>query len=707
MSPTPAESQTRPMPHTRPGPRLEVPGLLAVACAAGLVLCLAWFPLASIDLGYHLAYGRHFLDTGIIVGFQPDPILRAEYAVPFVNANWLSQVVFAVVERTAGMAGLIGLRLTLLSIIFAGVAVVARRHGGGAVAIAGATALAALAGYERFSLRPELFAYAVLAMQLAILSSGALRRRSVIALALLQVALVNLHSYFLLGLLLTAAFAAPAMLAALLKRRIAQDRAAPDRAGRRAPSTGGMPERSAGMRGAYPRAKLLAIALALQAVACVVNPWHVRGAIFPLKTLAFLRAHDVMGGATATAASAWSEISEFRSPFSFLGEPVCRFTIDAYLGMLVVCGAGLIALLARRQFASAIVVAILFGTTLQMRRNIAPFALLCTPMALGALSGWAASAMQTRRCRFWRSALSIAIALACLAIAWTVYDGRFYYAERRLARRFGAGYAANAFTMDAARWLAAHDEVQPALFVDYFSSSNLLPWLPPRFKLLCNTNTFAVRDEALRLSFDLVQGLEPHGEAFDRLGINAVLLRCSSNTQALVQALARDDMTWALVHLDRQSVVFVRRTPAHVDLIVASEIRPGEFDTTRWIDAADAGNDAEHGAPTGAAGESSRLIRALDLYTQANVPLFLGWYDQAAEHLKAAVELAPDHAESWNNLGLCHARLMNQRVRAGEFDAAMGHLAEAQRCFELALKLSPENAAAAENLKRLKAAVQE
>lgn len=661
-------------------------GRLAVLSAVLLALSLAWFPLASIDLGYHLTYGRHFLDTGRIVGFSPDPFLRPDFATPFVNANWLSQMVMALVDRAAGLAGLFALRLLLVAIILGAVAIVALRAGGGALAVAVAIALAALGSYERFSLRPELFSYAILACQLAFLAGGLRSRRAVAGIVVLQLALVNLHSYFLLGLALTAVFAAPAFLreVAIRLRRS------------RGPSMG-----ASGYDAHAIFLRRVAIALVLQAAACVVHPWHVRAAIFPLRTLAFLRSHDVMGGDAASEASAWSEINEFRSPFSFLDEPINRFTIDAYLLLLVVCGLGMIALIQARRLGPALAIALLFAVSLQMRRNIAPFALLSVPMAIGAMSAWLGRGLALATSfRAARTTFAAAVAVAGLAVAWSVVDGRFYYAERRLPRRFGTGYSANAFTMEAARWLREHDAAQPELFVDYYSSSNLLPWLPARYRLLCNTNTFAVRDEALRLSFDLVQGLAPHGPAFDRLGINTVLLRCSSDTQALVQALARDDMTWALVHMDRQSVVFVRRLPEHVDLILACEIKPGGVDTTAWIEAAEGGDN-------GSAGARSRWTRALDLYTQANVPMFLGWYDQAARHLAAAVKLAPDHAESWNNLGLCHAQMMNQRVRTGEFDAAMAHYEEARRAFEHALRHAPGHPVAAANLRRLKTSVRQ
>ncbi len=61
---------------------LGIAACVAVGC---FILAVSWFKLSSLDTGYHLAYGNHFLETGKIV--EVDPYLYPETAVPFINAN--------------------------------------------------------------------------------------------------------------------------------------------------------------------------------------------------------------------------------------------------------------------------------------------------------------------------------------------------------------------------------------------------------------------------------------------------------------------------------------------------------------------------------------------------------------------------------------------------------------------------------------------
>jgi hypothetical protein len=437
--------------------------------------------------------------------------------------------------------------------------------------------------------------------------------------------------------------------------------------------------------------KIITIAIVLQSAACLANPRHVHGAVFPLRTLAFLDSADVMGGAAGdTAQSAWSEISEFQSPFSFLGQPIQYRTIHAYIALLGICAAGVVALLVRRRLAEAAAVVLLLLMSLEMRRNIAQFAIVAAPLAIGGIGMWRPlwkrlppRGQDTTR----RLAATLMIGLCCWWIA-SVVSGRFYFAERRISREFATGYNEHAFCRTAAAWLAepAQDALQPNLFVDYFSSSNVLPWLPPRFKLFVDTNTFACEDATLATAFDLVTGATPHQPVFDRFGVNVVMLRCSANTQALVRRLAADDGAWALVHVDPQAVIFVRRIVAHVDVIRANRWQESDLDVYQWIAGA-----------TGAA-----AARAVTLYTRANVPMFLGWNRAAVELLERAVLLAPDLHEAWINLGLCHGRLANIASRKGDFATVTAELDTALACFDKALALDPGNAIAEENRRRAK-----
>ena len=102
---------------------------LVACCVVGLfVLLVTWTKLGSVDTGYHVAYGRQFLDHGVIV--DRDPFLYPENARRFVNGNWGSQVLMALGERAGGAWGLIGLRTILVVVVFGSVGAMVGRSTG-------------------------------------------------------------------------------------------------------------------------------------------------------------------------------------------------------------------------------------------------------------------------------------------------------------------------------------------------------------------------------------------------------------------------------------------------------------------------------------------------------------------------------------------------------------------------------------------------
>jgi len=668
-------------------------GLAACVLVGVLVLALSWFELSSLDIGYHVAYGNHFLDHGRIV--DRDPFIYPEHAVPFVNANWGSQVVMALVHRAADARGLVYLRIALIAVIFACIPAILKSIASGkprtvdetpaptkpAAAplssfilhpsslllwLSFAWLLAALAGYERFSMRPELFSYAVMSVMLALLARGIRSWRGVAVLGVLQVLWVNLHSYFLVGLMMTGAWLVGDAASYLWSRR--HGRAAPD---------------------TDRRIRLLAAAFLVQAACTLVNPWHIHGATFPLETLKFLQTQQAMGGAAGDAsASAWADISEFQSPFSFGGQIINARTIHAYYALLAVGGVGLILLIAQGRLGPALFVIVLLAMSTQMRRNIAQLAFAASPLTVGAIAAFARYRLaQPSSRRFGVSVLrrltaAAAILVSCLWIGG-IWTGRFYYVERRITRQLGNGYSTITFQRKAASWLAGQDQLKPRLFVDYFSSSNALLWLPERFQLFVDTNTFAVTDETLRLAFDIGLGKVPHGQVFDRYGINIVLLHCGPDTQMLVRNLVADSDNWALVHFDDTAVIFVRRIPEHASIIAANQITSNSIAiaTSLWIACSE--------QPGG------RYYQTLFLGTVVNVPISLGWWESAAEVCSLLTRWAPDYFEVWHNLGVCHGNLGNAAARNGALDNAREHWEEAVRCFSTVLSLQPDHREAA------------
>ncbi len=639
---------------------------VSVVAVGVLVASLCWFKLSSLDTGFHVAYGRQFLDTGRIV--TTDPFLVPSIVQPFINGNWGTQVVMALVERIGGATGLLVLRWALIAVVFLSMAVIVRWFTPEWSWVAWCWLVAALASYERFALRPELFGYAFMSLMLVVLIRGLRNWRGIVILGVLQAFWTNFSYYFLVGVMLTGS-----MLAGELMFKVAV---------RRKPAVGAKPP---------SKAKLLGVAMLIQMAACVMNPWHVRGALHPLATLRNLEEQKVLSLAgDQTGGGAWAVIDEFRQPFRFLGSRPNYRTIDAYLVLLAVGFVGLIVLFVRRRWSEGLAIALFLVMSVQMRRNIAQFAFVAAPLTAGALATVMPVSWSRHRSVLWlRRGLVTATIVAALGWAWSVIDGRFYYVEHRINREPGMGYSARVNLINAARWLSAQNAVHVPVFVDLYSSSNVLPWLGGRLKTLVNTNTFAYPDAWLRDVVEVGAGRIDHRAFFDRHGVGAALLHVAPDTESLVRAL-RADPDWALVYLDPHALIFLRRTPEQLSVVNAHRPSPDDIDVDAWI-------RSEGGF---------RYHRCLSIATMGAVPWVLGWYAPAARLFEEAVRLAPDSAATWNYLGLCHGHLAAAARDAGNTEAVRSQLREAIRCFERLVAIQPGNEGARQNLAGAQEALQ-
>lgn len=171
-------------------------GLLAVAASL--------FSVRATDLFWHLATGRYMVEHLALPRHDPFRF-GAGGGLPWVDHEWLFQLLVHAVERLGGLDALVALRvglvLALAGLLYAAV----RRTGGGVAAAVALAALALVGARPRFLIRPELCTFLALAIELHLLrclvSAGgaAPRRRFLIALMALTVLWANLHGLALLA----------------------------------------------------------------------------------------------------------------------------------------------------------------------------------------------------------------------------------------------------------------------------------------------------------------------------------------------------------------------------------------------------------------------------------------------------------------------------------------------------------------------------
>ena len=659
----------------------------AAVCSAGLLaVLLAIRPLSSMDLGYHLAYGEHFLETGQAVDTNPyvytiglDPRggeddlgpgcwYGADGGYHFPNANWLTQVVMAAVYRRGGAVGLCSLQIALIAGTFALAVVVMRRLGLPWLLIAAGLTVMALGSYPRFNLRPELVSYLLLTGQLAILVGRGRRAEhvpsvwSVAALVAIQLLFVNLHSFYVLGVAFTGAFLVDALLR-LWWRRMA--RAPKDEAA----------------RAGYRRVILLAAALTGQILVCFVNPWTWRIVALPAQTLAFMRQHGITGGGPGDSTHPWAQIGELSGTLSGATFATARATVVFWL-VLVLAAAGALAAILRRRWAWLALMGGVIASAMSVRRNIALASLLATPVVLAALWAVLRDPLSRIAGRL-RTPCALAIGgMLLLVTAWfhfRVATNRFYYAEY-LPARLGVGVTELAVPAGPARWINEH-QPKGRLWCDFNSSSNIHFLTRPHRGVPVMTNTWANPPGTMDRALKLGENRPDFAAAQRRYGLQIVVVSTYPGNQPLIRRLARDP-AWAVTYLDAAHVVFLAANGANAQLARQSAVTPRSLDV------------AAHKAALAAADP----MPAYSTYLGGLTLHYLNWTTPAIAVFEEAVRLDGRHGRAWNMLGLCHAGRGTERLKRHEFAPGKADLHEAAKCFRAAQRLDAGLEGVRENL---------
>ena len=694
-------------------------GMAAVAAAFALAVLLSVRHIAGFDIGYHLAYGEHFLQTGHIVQtnefiytrFSPTILADPDNLGPgntydpatntyhFINANWLSQAVMALVYRVDGVNGLIVLQAALVACLFALLLAVLRQAGVGWTPAAAAMLLTALVSYERFILRPELFGYVILLGQWLLLTRRPFALRQVIGVIALQLLAVNVHSYFLPSVALAVAMLADELLRAAWAKWVAGKPVAAER---------------------KTQAKWLGVAIAGMVVICLANPWTWRGAIFPIQTLQYLSRHHITGQEAPTGpVHPWAVIGELFSPFA----PGVANTLAtwAYYAMLGLAGVAAAAGLLRRRWGLLLALGGMLSVSLSLRRNMALSAIIVIPCAAAILleaclwlAGWRAQRRARALPKPNRSGqpplpamplapawLTIAAAAVLLAAglglsAWTVTNG-LYFQERR-SWRFDSGWSRMVVPVSAAKWINLH---QPAgrIFADQESSSNLMFLTRPHREMPVLTNTFAFPPYLMGIMLDLDNGRRDFDSMAAACDVQTVVLN-NNNGKSLLRHLA-DSKDWAVVDLDVAHVTFVRRSGPNAALADAGEICPESLSLNmdRFV----------------AKVASADPVPAFALHNAAMLLRQMGWDKPALDLWQRCIALRPDYAEPRNMLGMALAwrgtrtlLAMMDAYNAGRIDdgdklKAQGQAdwERARELFTQAMQLKSDYADARQNLSLL------
>ena len=605
----------------------------APALTIALAVAFAVHRIEDFDVWYHLAAGRLMTETWQWP--RANMFAFTAPAHPWINLHWVFQLLLHGAYRLGGANGCIALAATLVAAT-AGALYLLARTWLPPVAAALLLAVALVIASPRFVPRPELVSFLLFAVYLGVLEGHPANGRAIYALVPLQVLWTNSQGIFAIGLALIGCYWVGATLAFL-------------------PLPRGWKEESALSGPAWGR---LTLVLVLAVAACLLNPYGLTGARFPLELLP-----------RVTGASLFStRIGEFRGPFeSGYALPL------AYTWAVLMAAAGL-AFLAnvRRLHLGRLLAALAFAwLSAQAIRNLAFFAWIAVPAIAanaGALLGRAShgrrghepipssAGMASRRrdmpprragmpalvVRAAEGATLAAIALLAGAVV-TNQLSRFLGTERE----FGLGISPARFPAQA---VAFAEEVGiSGRGFNCLAMGGYLTWTRyPAAQVFVDGRLEAFPEAVFRQYFNVMDDPKRWPELARLYAVDYVLLyHAWPNRLPLVTYLAAGH-GWTLVYYDEIASIFLPEDEAH---------RPMRERAAQAFAERLAQRAREPAPPVPSSLQRAIHVPVAETWRQRSYGSFLrsiGLYDEAIRAYERALALDPDEGEARFALGLSH-----------------------------------------------------
>jgi hypothetical protein len=181
--------------------RIRLSHVWAASAVAIPVIVIAGTPLAVNDLAYHLRAGDIMFDTHAIL--RTDVFSAVAYRQPWLNQQWLAQLVLATAFRLGGWFGLVALRAVLGGLVLAFVFLACRAAGAAAKRAAWLTLASGVILMGGFTLRPQLLGMGCFAVTAWLVARRRRHPQGVWIVIPITMLWANVHgSFFLAPLLL-------------------------------------------------------------------------------------------------------------------------------------------------------------------------------------------------------------------------------------------------------------------------------------------------------------------------------------------------------------------------------------------------------------------------------------------------------------------------------------------------------------------------
>jgi len=188
-------------------------GWLSIGLLFGLVTFSSSLEIKDLDLWLHLRMGWWICHHGFVP--NSDVLSCTIFGKPWVNHEWLFQVLVYQVQKAYGFNGLISMQSFVVALTF--VVLLFLGYSRERQLLSVYTLLLVLMVYQtRFTIRPDIFSLLFFVLFIYILSLHINKRWAVYALVVLQILWSNMHGFFFFGPLL----AGVGIFSEFIKRRV-------------------------------------------------------------------------------------------------------------------------------------------------------------------------------------------------------------------------------------------------------------------------------------------------------------------------------------------------------------------------------------------------------------------------------------------------------------------------------------------------------
>jgi len=665
---------------------------LSISVLFGALIILLIHKIYDFDIWWHLKAGQYIVQNNRIPNH--DIFSYTASNRPWTDLHWLFQILVYRIWTLWGAWGLIVMKSVVLISTFTLLFKVGYRKEWHIVSII-SVFLAVLVASERFVERPEIFTFLFTVTYLLLLHQYKYEGSKLVwLLPFLQIVWTNTQGLFIIG---------PGLIFAYGLGEYATSKI-PILRNWRVESTMEV-----------KRLRVLLNILLLTSLACLLNPYGYKGALFPL--VLFTRIGD--------SANLYAQtVIEFRRPFGIYPIP---FSIYFYKVLLV--GSLLsFALNVKRIDLSQFLVYIAFlYLSVLARRNIALFAFVATPAMVCNVNTFLDSqrGASVVKSKLIKNAQAVFLLLLVLIMVWLIVDvgsGNFYKRTRK-PKEFGFGISGMFYPAGACDFLLKNS-ISGNIFNDMAIGGYLIWRLCPQEKIFIDGRLEVYSNDFYASYIRFFQDYDFWKRTMDKYEVNCVILgHVIPGTQILIQRLSQDK-TWRLAYFDLTGIVFLRENEENREIIergmeLSRSYKPGY--SWEWRQLAEVFRMLGWTQKSIEYYKKAAELDPQDIASRNNLGTFYlaeGMNEEAMQVLRVAANLKPHLAEVYNNLGISYFNLgdFNNAIRVyrkglrlshgvpqihlnlGSAYEAVDEMDKAEKEYRKALSLEPDYAKAHESL---------